>query len=301
MKKAIFIIGGETLTADQIAERWPDGAEFEGDLDISGLGLTQIPFKIKSVGGSFNCADNNIESLYGSPKYVGKNFYCSQNKLETLIYGPEEVGGSYFCSLNKLTSLEGAPRTINHTFSCSHNNLQSLRGAPDSVTSDFDCNYNSLESLLGGPRYVGHSYECRANKLLSLEGAPGCLGGDFECHQNRLSSLQGGPETIDGNFYCHENPLTSVKGLPKSYRLIMLPIIWMVYHDAKIPSSLALKRYEESFMKAWPKRKEKPLSEELIREIFIEENIHSLPEPLVAELVLMMSPRLADELLNRLR
>jgi hypothetical protein len=82
------------------------------DLDLYDFGEIQFG----TVTGDFNCSDNNLTSLKGSPIKVGANFFCTENKLRNLIDGPEDVGKSYFCFGNKLLSLKGSPKRVGEDF-----------------------------------------------------------------------------------------------------------------------------------------------------------------------------------------
>jgi hypothetical protein len=83
--------------------------DVEGNVDLSGIGLTHLPLKFGKVTGNFDCSRNQLTSLEGSPIEVGGNFDCHKNQLTTLVGGPERVIGGFDCSENQLISLEGAP------------------------------------------------------------------------------------------------------------------------------------------------------------------------------------------------
>jgi hypothetical protein len=54
----------------------------DGDLSVSGLGLTRLPdFRKVKVSGIFNCAENKLTSLAGTPEAAPKVLDCSQNLL----------------------------------------------------------------------------------------------------------------------------------------------------------------------------------------------------------------------------
>jgi hypothetical protein len=76
-------------------------------VDIGKENLTHIPVKFGKVKGYFNCNENNLSSLGGSPKYVGDIFCCDHNKLTNLIGLPEKIDGMFNCYYNKLISLDG--------------------------------------------------------------------------------------------------------------------------------------------------------------------------------------------------
>jgi len=100
----------------------PDGTySSNGDVNLSGLGLTVLPVKFKVVKGFFDCSNNQLTTLEGSPIKVSGTFDCSLNKLTTLKGAPEKVKGYFDCGFNKLTTLEGAPRKVGGCFWCSDN------------------------------------------------------------------------------------------------------------------------------------------------------------------------------------
>ncbi len=90
----------------------------DGSIDVNGgvylnnKGLTEIPLKFNRVSGDFDCEDNQLTSLIGSPSYVGGYFDCEDNQLTSLIGSPSYVGGSFSCGNNQLTSLKGSPIII---------------------------------------------------------------------------------------------------------------------------------------------------------------------------------------------
>ncbi len=115
-------------------------------LDISFLGLNKLPdLSMVIATKGFDCSNNNLTSLKGSPKIVLGGFDCDCNKLISLVGAPETVEGNFFCDYNQLTSLEGAPQKVGKLFSCDNNELISLKGAPQSVGGGFYCKKNSVE------------------------------------------------------------------------------------------------------------------------------------------------------------
>ena len=144
----------------------------DGDVDFYRKGFTKLPLKFGRVSGNFNCMNNRLTTLEGSPSYVGGTFFCSNNKLTTLEGAPKEVGGNFLCSDNQLTTLKGSPERVGGHFNCSYNKLTTLEGAPESVRGYFKCSENELTTLKGAPREVGGDFYCDHNKLTTLEGAP---------------------------------------------------------------------------------------------------------------------------------
>jgi len=120
------------------------GQTYEGNINVSELGLTSLEGAPKVVSGYFYCADNKLTSLEGAPKTVG-NFDCCYNYLKSLEGAPQTVN-NFDCSYNQLSSLKGAPQTVNN-FDCSYNKLTSLAGVPKEVEGNFYCSENNNEYL----------------------------------------------------------------------------------------------------------------------------------------------------------
>jgi hypothetical protein len=107
-----------------------------GDVNLSGgkltklyeKKLTKLPVQFGSVTGSFNCYNNNLTTLKGSPHTVHGDFYCGMNdKLTSLVGSPREVGGNFICSFShRLTSLKGAPDLIEGIFKCDNTPVHSI-------------------------------------------------------------------------------------------------------------------------------------------------------------------------------
>lgn len=66
--------------------------------------------------GNFNCRNNNLTDLTGSPHTVRESFDCSNNKLTTLIGSPNNIGGNFDCGENPLTDLNDIPKNIGGNF-----------------------------------------------------------------------------------------------------------------------------------------------------------------------------------------
>ena len=120
--------------------------DVDGNVDLFSRNLIRfldyIQFGV--IKGFFDCSNNKLTSLKGSPKEVRGYFSCSDNQLTSLEGAPENVGGTFICSYNKLTSLEGAPKETNG-FYCNENLLTSLKGAPKKVKGKFDCRSNIVQ------------------------------------------------------------------------------------------------------------------------------------------------------------
>ncbi len=105
------------------------------NVNLSRLGLKELPLKFNNVRGYFNCNSNNLTSLKGSPKVCHLDFHCADNYLKSLEYSPELINGIFDTSNNELSNLNGIGIVKNHIY-LFHNPLESLDG--------YDGDYNKL-------------------------------------------------------------------------------------------------------------------------------------------------------------
>ena len=104
--------------------------DVDGSVNLSNCGLVEFPSFIQfgTIKGNFNCSNNELTSLKGSPEKVKGYFHCSFNNLTTLEGAPKKVGDDFYCRYNHLTSLEGAPKVVRGIFVCKHNKTQFTEG-----------------------------------------------------------------------------------------------------------------------------------------------------------------------------
>ena len=89
-----------------------------GSVDISDLGLLEIPVQFGFINGNFMCYNNKLSSLEGCPSVVDGNFNCSSNRITSLEYLPKEVSMDIDCSDNKIVSLKGVELVLGGSFYC---------------------------------------------------------------------------------------------------------------------------------------------------------------------------------------
>ncbi len=167
--------------------------DVDGDVDISFKKLKKIPVQFGVVSGVFNCNENKLISLKGSPRRCAM-FQCCRNQIVNLINAPDECG-LFDCSDNHLFSLEGAPKTVAN-FNCSHCRLTSLKWSPVACA-----------------RFV-----CDGNLLADLDGAP-IECNDFYCGNNPLTSLDGVPKKCS-EIHCYWSPMLSdISAVPDGCKL----------------------------------------------------------------------------------
>ncbi len=128
-------LGLEPAKMKNIGGRW----NYDGDVDMSGktnpvtkTRFTEIPIPFGTVVGNFKCSGMDLKSLKNTPTEVGGTFDCSNNQLESLQYGPKKAK-SYMCRSSELKSLTGGPTEVTSTFDCSGNRLDTLVGGPTKV------------------------------------------------------------------------------------------------------------------------------------------------------------------------
>ena len=173
----------------------PRGFVIKGDLDLSDMGLTELPdLSTVTVRGNFDCRNNQLTSLKGAPQSVGGDFNCNKNLLTTLKGAPQSVVGGFYCIQNLLKTLEGAPQSVGWDFNCWFNQLTTLKGAPQSVGGGFYCMHNLLMTLEGAPQNVGSDFDCSENLLTTLGDVRLNIGGRFisgkGCLQSEYESMK---------------------------------------------------------------------------------------------------------------
>ena len=78
--------------------------DVDGNVNLNSCKLSKLPIKFGRVNGDFDCRNNQLTSLEGSPSHVGFDFYCNHNQLTSLEGAPSHVGFDFYCRNNQLTS-----------------------------------------------------------------------------------------------------------------------------------------------------------------------------------------------------
>jgi len=106
----------------------PDGSIDVNDfVNLYKRRLTKLPLKFNKVSGYFDCRNNFLLALEGSPV---------------------EVNGSFYCQNNELSSFKGSPKTIRGIFNCRTNNIKTFEYFP-SFIKDFVCFENPIYYVWG--------------------------------------------------------------------------------------------------------------------------------------------------------
>ena len=144
--------------------------DVNGDVDISGESLTEIPLTFNEVKGYFNCSRNKLTSLKGSPRKVLQFFECNNNPLLTsLEYSPLKVSRYYDCESTGIKSLDNITQDVDSVF-CGYNDLKSLEGLSESLNI-LHCDFSNLTTLKGCPKKVKEFY-FRNNYITDLKYFP---------------------------------------------------------------------------------------------------------------------------------
>ncbi len=110
--------------------------DVDGDVNLFGKKLTQLPLSFGYVTGYFSFTGNEITDLDGCPHTVGGNFSCAHNRITSLEGCPNTVGNDFYCYVNELTSLRFAPEEVEGNVSILPNN--SISDIPEQyLTSEY--------------------------------------------------------------------------------------------------------------------------------------------------------------------
>ena len=202
---------------------------YNGDINVSGMGLTKLPdFSNLIVKGRFNCSNNQLTDLYGSPMQVGMSYDCSSNNLHDLC-GISKSIGSLCMSNNPITSLDNLPqieRNIVYGINIAVEKVGDLsdKMKGNSVISNPDkrvfivCQDDKIFNLFEQPD--GFVFKgnvelscCGLKKLPDLSNI--IVEGDFCCSGNELTSFVGAPKEVGGYFEGADNKVVDLEGMPK--------------------------------------------------------------------------------------
>jgi len=123
-----------------------ESVDVKGDVNIKVSNFNQEildEIKFGRVLGNFLCGSLDLTNLNFAPDFVGKDFNCSNNLLTSLEGSPREVRGTFnvYDNGRKIENLMGSPRKIGQNFIISFNLesdcLESLLGAPEKIDGEF--------------------------------------------------------------------------------------------------------------------------------------------------------------------
>lgn len=137
------------------------------NVNLKKKGLTYLPIQFDVIEGNFDCSNNQLISLLGSPKEVHGVFDCSYNKLTSLQYAPTKIKRDLEASHNEIVSLEHCPHIMG-SYSLSNNKIKSLLGLPNCIYDSLYIYNNELENLEYCPKKIYNLANFADNKITSL-------------------------------------------------------------------------------------------------------------------------------------
>ena len=182
-----------------------DDLSIDVDVDVSLIsnGLEYLPLKFNYVDGNFNCSNNKLKTLEGSPQILDGSFLCFENELKSLEGSPSVVNGNFICYENELESLEGCPQILDGDFSCSDNKLKDLEHFPE---------VNGIISMRGNPvDLLVHTFIKNAD-IFMIEDFT-----DYEIVRNRDTVMLDRLETFIRDNYLK---MPDLEGIKKHYKII---------------------------------------------------------------------------------
>ena len=172
----VVIVHSSTM---QEAQRRIDAWRYNNFLDLSGLGLEELP------------------TLPASLEVLG----CWNNQLQTLSTLPASLK-KLDCWNNQLQALPTLPASL-EVLQCGNNQLQTLPVLPASLKG-LNCQNNQLQALPVLPASLKWLI-CGDNPLQTLPTLPASLEWLY-CGDNQLQTLPTLPASLK-KLYCSENPL----------------------------------------------------------------------------------------------
>lgn len=162
--------------------------------------LKQIPLQFNVIHGSFDCSNNQLTSLFGSPKIINGDCNFSRNKLKDLEYCPNIVRGNFLATYNNIHSLKFFPNSIGKGIYLQNNNLIFLENLPQKV-----CGHLLLVN----------------NYLTSMEGLPKNIQGTLDISYNHISTLQNTQLIEVDSIVIHHNEIRELKEFGYFHSLVL--------------------------------------------------------------------------------
>ena len=202
-----------------------------GTLNLSGLGLPEIPIPLPETLIELNCSNNQLTALPPLPPtlevlIVRNNHLTSLNGLhENIIH----IEADY----NRLTSLPELPSQLNH-LGCDYNNLTSLPPLPQSLRW-LSCMVNPISTLPPLPPKL-NLLNCAYNELESLPPLP-----------TKLTWMQCGGNPLREPFQSFQKQFLSQTTDPK----VFVSHVNKYYEQQeRIKESLVMRKYDPKRIQA---------------------------------------------------
>ena len=126
-----------------------DGSiDVDGHVNLTDQRLFILPLKFGKVIGNFDCSENNLTSLVGSPiQVLGDYFSCDNNQLKSLKGCTRELS-AFYCFTNKLSTLKGGPTKVSSDYNCVDNNIFDFNGFPNPFYGESFFRDNPIDEIV---------------------------------------------------------------------------------------------------------------------------------------------------------
>lgn len=128
------VMGNFTITHSALETLINCPQYVSGDFNVRSNRIRSLEGGPKKVGKNYDCSLNYLKNLVGAPNKV-VNFNCSNNNLSTLKGSPMFVEGDFDCSNNLITSFKDGPLSCKGHLNCQTNLIQSMEHLPFLVKS----------------------------------------------------------------------------------------------------------------------------------------------------------------------
>lgn len=143
--------------------------DVDNEVNLNNKKLTYLPIQFGLITGNFNCAENSLISLKGSPREVGGYFDCSRNQLASLAYCPQKIQLDFNASKNNIVSLDYCPQYIGDYFYIEDNPLVVKNSIyfPSHIGKKIYLPLNENNKYIFSPFYNGITIAMTLEQLIS--------------------------------------------------------------------------------------------------------------------------------------
>ncbi len=98
-----------------------ESIDVDEDVWLCNNNFTELPLKFNKANGNFDCKNNKLKSLKGSPVEINGGFYCHKNELTSFKFAPKIIRGHFNCEINNIKTFEYFPSYVRNSFWCDDN------------------------------------------------------------------------------------------------------------------------------------------------------------------------------------
>lgn len=168
--------------------------------------ISHFPVRFGKIQGKFICKGLGLVTLDGGPSVVSEKFDCSNNLIQNLVGSPHTI------NVSEISSEAGI--FINGNFIANNNKIKTMLGLSIEQCFDFNISDNLLENLHHGPEVVNGFFYAAKNKLKTLQGCPRYVGRNFSVIDNPyLEVIDCLPEIIGWDLLLYRLNVKSMKNI----------------------------------------------------------------------------------------